>query len=226
MRQRTLKLYFILQTISLCLALPAKAQTASPDTDKEKPVPVFCGVAVSADIAGLAMKAFQSKFSQMEAAVRINLKEKYFPTAEIGYGMSDYTSEENNKSSSTHAPYFRVGMDYNFTKKRNGNRLYAGLRYGYSAYRYDLRDESFQDPVWSKPVPFHLDNAPGSAHWGEIVFGLETRLWKFIQLGWNIRYKTLFTEKSNYQGSPWYIPGFGKNGSTCFGGTFNILFEI
>ncbi len=28
------------------------------------------------------------------------------------------------------------------------------------------------------------------------------------------------------QGSPWYVPGFGKYGNSCIGGTFNIIFDI
>lgn len=219
------------------LFVPALAQKNDAASSTEKAVaarivsgpeqvPVFCGLSVSVDLVGAAMKAMGSDFSQTEAALRLNFKEKYFPVFELGYGFSDYVSEETNKASRTNAPYMRIGLDYNFTKKRNGNRLYAGVRYGFSRFRYDLVDASFRDPVWNQPLPFHLDNEPGSAQWGEAVFGLETRIWKFIQMGWNIRYKARFTQDVNRQGSPWYLPGFGKNGTTCFGGTFNLIFEI
>lgn len=235
MLQKILKSCFIL--LSSLAFLPVAAQNAETKPQPEKTgkviagtapekVPVFCGVSVSADLVGAAMKAFNSNFSQVEAAVRINFKEKFFPVFEIGYGFSDYVAEETDKKARTNAPYMRIGLDYNFTKKRNGNRLYAGIRYGFSSFRYDLEDASFNDPVWNQPMPFHLDNEPGTAQWGEAVFGLETRLWKFISMGWNIRYKARFAQHVNRQGSPWYLPGFGKNGSTCFGGTFNLIFEI
>lgn len=235
MLQKILRSCFILLS-SVCLTTaqanenrdasftPKKKEIKMP-VQKEK-VPVFCGLSVSADLAGAAMKAFGSNFAQVEAALRVNLKEKFFPTVELGYGFSDYTSGETDKSSRTNAPYMRIGMDYNFTKKRNGNRLYVGIRYGFTSFKYDLTDNFYRDPVWNEPLPFHLNNEPGKAHWGEVVAGVETEIWKFIQMGWNIRYKLRFNEDVNKQGSPWYLPGFGKNGNTCFGGTFNIIFEI
>lgn len=235
MLQKTLRSCFIL--LSSLALLPVAAQNTETKTQAEntkneltettpKEVPVFCGVAVSADLVGAAMKAFGSDFSQMEAAVRINFKDKFFPVFELGYGSSDYVAEETGKEARTNAPYMRIGMDYNFTKKHNGNRLYAGVRYGFSSFRYDLEDPTFNDPVWNQAVPFHLDNEPGSAQWGEVLFGLETKIWKFIHLGWNIRYKARFVQHVNRQGEPWYLPGFGKNGTTSFGGTFNLIFEI
>lgn len=235
MLQKTLRSCFIL--LSSLALLPVAAQNTETKSQAEntkneltettpKEVPVFCGVSVSADLVGAAMKAFGSDFSQMEAAVRVNFKDKFFPVFELGYGSSDYVAEETGKEARTNAPYMRIGMDYNFTKKHNGNRLYAGVRYGFSSFRYDLEDPTFNDPVWNQAVPFHLDNEPGSAQWGEVLFGLETKIWKFIHLGWNIRYKARFVQHVNRQGEPWYLPGFGKNGTTSFGGTFNLIFEI
>lgn len=235
MLQKILRSCFIL--LSSAAFIPANAQNTETGTSTQKvekviasaepeKVPVFCGISVSADLVGAAMKAFHSDYSQVEAALRLNFKEKYFPVFELGYGFSDYISEETDKTARTNAPYMRIGLDYNFTKKRNGNRLYAGVRYGFTRFRYDLIDGSYSDPVWNQPLPFHLDNEPGSAQWGEVVFGLETKIWKFIQMGWNLRYKARFTQHVNHQGGPWYLPGFGKNGTTCFGGTFNLIFEI
>ncbi|MDM8146617.1 DUF6048 family protein [Bacteroides eggerthii] len=235
MLQKILRSCFILLSSAVCVSAaaqntetktqPEPKQKIIIGTDKEK-VPVFCGLSVSVDLVGAVMKAINSDFAQTEAALRLNFKEKYFPVFELGYGFSDYVSEETDKCSKTNAPYMRIGMDYNFTKKRNGNRLYAGIRYGFSHFRYDLADASYRDPVWNQPLPFYLNGEAGNAQWGEAVFGLETRLWKFIQLGWNLRYKKRFSQHVSKQGAPWYLPGFGKNGSTCFGGTFNLIFEI
>lgn len=247
MLQKTLRSCFILLSSLALLPVAAQSTDGKPQAEKAekvekagqpgtdgktmpetapKEVPVFCGVSVSADLVGAAMKVFGSNFAQTEAAVRINFKDKFFPVFELGYGFSDYVSEETDKRARTNAPYMRVGIDYNFTKKHNGNRLYAGVRYGFSSFRYDLEDATFSDPVWNEAVPFRLDNEPGNAQWGEVVFGLETKIWKFIHLGWNIRYKARFVQHVNRQGEPWYLPGFGKNGTTCFGGTFNLIFEI
>ena len=66
----------------------------------------------------------------------------------------------------------------------------------------------------------------GVALSGEIVFGIETRIWKIFHLGWNVRYKIRMSHSEAPQGSPWYVPGFGKYGNSCIGGTFNIIFDI
>ena len=193
----------------------------------ETEAPVFAGVSVSADLVGVAMKAFGSDYAQMEAAVRLNFKEKYFPVFELGYGISDYEGAETGNTFNTQAPYFRIGMDYNFTKKWwKGNRLYAGVRYGFSSFRYDISSPGFTDPVWETEFPFDYKDLKSNSHWGEVVFGIETRIWKFFHLGWNVRYKFLFSDKSSPIGTPWYIPGFGKYGTSGLGGTFNLIFDI
>lgn len=243
MRQKTLRLFCtLIFSLSLIPTWAQQQDTVSvsrqaeqvqkqtellPETLKEKPVPVFCGIALTADLSGLGMQLFGADFAQMEASLRLNFKEKYFPAFELGYGTCDYVSEETYKRFSTKAPYLRIGMDYNFTKKRNGNRLYAGLRYGLSRYNYNMYDEGFSDPVWENETPFRLENEPATAHWAEALFGLETKLWSFLRVGWTLRYKLLLKHTTEKHGNPWYIPGFGKNSSsTCFGGTFNIIFNI
>mgnify|MGYP002073015313 FL=1 len=193
----------------------------------EQPLPVFCGVSVSADLVGFAMKAMGSDYAQMEVACRVYLKDKFIPVVECGYGTANRTGDETDNTFKTQAPYFRLGMDYNFSKrKRSGNRLYAGVRYGFTSFSYDIGDPHFGDPVWGISRPLAMNGLNGNAQWGEIVFGLESRIWKIFHLGWSVRYKSRFKHKASAYGQPWYIPGFGKNDSSCLGGTFNLIFEI
>ncbi len=190
-------------------------------------IPLFCGVSVSADLIGVGMKLMNADYAQMEVAARVNLKDKYMPIVEVGYGTSDYTGEETGNTFRTSAPYFRVGMDYNFTKrKRTGNRVFGGLRYGFSSFTYDLLSPGFGDPVWGVGRPLSLEGLDGRMHWAEAVFGLEARIWSFFKLGWSLRYKMRINQTHAAVGQPWYVPGFGKNDSSCLGGTFNIIFEI
>lgn len=197
------------------------------ETMLEKPVPLFSGFSVSADLVGLAMKAFDSKYAQIEVAGRLHLKDKYFPIVEIGYGSSDYVHVETQNTYKTDAPYFRIGVDYSFNKKkRTGNRVYAGMRYGFTSFKYDISSPAFQDPVWGTVLPFSYTGLQGKAQWGEIVFGVQARIWKIFHLGWSVRYKVRFSHKENTAGNAWYVPGFGKNDTSCLGGTFNVIFEI
>ncbi len=204
----------------------AKESTAIEDLANKK-APVFSGVSVSADIVGVIMNAMNADYSQMEVAARLKFKEKYFPVFELGYGESDKEGSETGNTFKTSAPYFRIGMDYNFTKKwYTGNRLYLGVRYAFTSFKYDISSPGFADPVWEQDVPFVFNGLSANSHWGEIVFGLETRIWGIFHLGWNARYKMRMSHKEATIGRPWYVPGFGKYGNSCIGGTFNIIFDI
>lgn len=222
--------YISVTLISLAVSCTLSAQKASKTKVEdltEKEAPVFGGVAVSADIVGVVMKVSNADYSQMEAAARLNFKGKYFPVFELGYGESDYQGAETGNTYKTHAPYFRIGADYNFTKKwYTGNRLYLGLRYGFTSFKYDARAPGFTDPVWNTEAPFAFKGLHANSHWGEVVFGIETRIWSIFHLGWNIRYKMRMSHSENGNLLPWYVPGFGKFGSSAIGGTFNIIFDI
>lgn len=186
----------------------------------------FEGVAISADMVGLFMKATNSKFSNMEASARINFYEKYFPIVELGIGDCNKTGAENNNRFNTTSPYFRVGLDYNFNQKMNGNRLFGGVRYAFSSYNYDFINPDFNDPIWGGNEVLELSGLKGRCQWIELVVGTETRLWSFLRLGWNIRYRGRIKQKASPYGEPWFVPGYGRNGSTAFGGTVNLTFDI
>lgn len=194
----------------------------------EKDPPVFGGVTVTGDVVGVVMKLLGSNYSQMEVAARLNFKERYFPVFELGYGESDNKGEETGNRFRTHAPYFRVGVDYNFNTRKwqTGNRYYLGVRYAFTSFEYDLNVEGFADPVWGIPVPFDYKGLSANSHWGEVVFGIEAKMWGFFRLGWNVRYKIRISHSEVAERTPWYVPGFGKYGNSCIGGTFNIIFDI
>lgn len=84
----------------------------------------------------------------------------------------------------------------------------------------------FNDPVWNRPVEFNYKDLKANYHWAEAVFGIETRIWSIFRLGWDVRYKLRFAHSESSFGSPWYVPGFGKNSSSCLGGTFKVIFDI
>ena len=62
--------------------------------------------------------------------------------------------------------------------------------------------------------------------WAEFVFGVDAKIWGPVRMGWSLRYKRrLFHDDGDY-GNTWYVPGFGKQGGSRFGGTFNVSFEL
>ena len=214
-----------LAAISLLSVAPLQARDKG-EGEKAPKAPLFMGVAVQVDLAGPVMKALGTKFDQLECGARVNFRDKYFPLAELGIGECERTGEQNATRFKTRAPYFRAGMDYNFNKKHNGNRFFAGLRYGFSRYNYDFTNAEFRDPVYGGSTGLDLSGQKTNMHWMEVSVGCETKLWSFIRLGWTLRFKARLSEKDTSYGSPYYAPGFGKNGATTWGGTCNLIFDI
>ena len=124
--------------------------------------------------------------------------------------MADHEGRDIDNRFNVHAPYFRVGMDYNINKNTRGNRLFAGVRYGISAFNYDLTSPTpLTDPVWKTSQPFNYESMRATAQWAEVLFGLETRIWKMVRVGWDVRFKFRITQTTGEVGPPWFIPGYG-----------------
>ena len=210
-------------TDTVILTLPSALQKKK----SQKKVRPF-GIAVGADLVGAGMRLVGCDWRQMEVLARINIKDKYFPIFEMGIGEADHEGREIDNRYKTRAPYFRVGADYNFTKKHNGNRLFLGLRYAFSAYNYDIYSHTpLADPVWGTPSIIDYSGLHGRTQWAEVVLGVETRLWSIVRMGWDMRVKFRLHQNADPICEPWYVPGMGKTGgSTVWGGTFKILFDI
>lgn len=187
---------------------------------------LFRHVSVSVDLAGPLLLKF-SDYGQYEVAARVNLRDKYFPVIELGYGQADSEDINTKLHYTSKAPYGRLGMDFNILKNKHDDyRLYAGFRYGYTNFKYSVSHPGLTDPVWGTTIPYALNDIPWQAHWLEGVFGVEAKIWGPFHLGWSIRYKRMLTQTKNPSGDAWYISGYGRNGGTRLGGTFNVIIEI
>lgn len=236
---------YILIFLSLATVLPASAQVADtvktqiggkirgvqydPKNKTVKVVekgPLLSGFSVSGNLAG-AILAATTSYGELEGAFRVNLRNEYFPIAELGLGISNHTDDGTNLHYKTHSPFFRIGCDYNFVNdKTSGNRIFGGARIAYTSFKYDISGPDLFDPVWHKSLPYNFKGLNGSQAWLEIVFGLEAKIWSAFHLGWSVRYKNRITHSESNIGEPWYVPGYGKKGSTVLGGTFNVILDI
>lgn len=181
---------------------------------------------MSANLAGALLSAVSS-YGEYEGAVRVNLRGKYFPVVEGGIGYSDHTDAATSLHYRTSSPFFRVGADYNVLKdKTSCNRALAGVRIGYSSFSYDVSGEDITDPYWNTSVPYDFRSLHASQLWIELVGGVETQIWKCLHLGWTVRYKNRISASHDDIGEAWYVPGFGKNGTTAIGVTFNLIIDI
>ena len=152
---------------SVCLIMPQQSiaqttygqtprgnreQTKKQKKKEKKPTevdyPLYNGFSVGMDLWGLGGKVFGSDFLSSEVAVDVDLKHRYFPVAEIGFGATDAWSDQGIHYKSS-APYLRIGMDYNtLFRKAHGHQLRVGLRYATSSFDYDIRSLGVNDPIY------------------------------------------------------------------------------
>ena len=152
----------------LAVATPSVAQERKGIAKQEADtVALFRGVAVSADLVGLVQLAV-SDYGQYEAALHLNLRDRFFPVVEVGYGKADHTEENTQMSYKTSAPFFRAGVDFNVLKNKHDiYRLYVGARYAFTSYKYDLASPGVEDPVWGGVTPYEVKGAKCNYHWLE-----------------------------------------------------------
>ena len=235
--------YIVICLISMLSSLTLKAQEEQTQVvmPGESPKPTkyiaveeekehlvfFQGFTLSVDVYG-PVAYLVSDYGTAEAALRINLKNTYFPIVEVGYGQCDKTDFNTSVSYHVNAPYARLGLDINMLKdKFQDNRLYLGARYGISKYKYDIAGPAMTDPIWGGSQPFDFDGIDCTSHWAELLLGTEVKIYKNFHMGWAVRYKReISSTKSNYA-KPSCIPGYGyTTNSTCWGGTFCLIFDL
>jgi hypothetical protein len=189
-------------------------------------IPLYRGIQIKADMVGLAQKMV-SDYGQYEAGVRVNLKDKYFPTLEVGLGEADHHDIVTLTSYKTSAPYGKIGADFNIMKNKHDiYRLYLGFRYAYTSFKFDVDHPDIVDPVWGGKTPFHGHDIKANYHWMELLLGIDAKIWGPLHLGWSARYKRRLHYDNGELGNVWYVPGYGKQGSTRLGGTFDIIIEL
>lgn len=205
---------------------PKPTKYIAVEEEKEHLV-FFQGFTLSADVFGLLLYAM-SDYGSMEAALRLNLKNTYFPIAEVGYGKCSKNDFNTKVKYDVNAPYLRLGFDCNMLKdKFQDNRLYLGLRYGISVFNYDISGPAMTDPIWGGSEAFDIGGIDCTSHWAELVFGAEVKIYKNFHMSWAVRYKReLSSTKSDYS-KPTCIPGYGyTTQSSCWGGTYSLVFDL
>ncbi len=215
-------------TISLLLLVSASASAQWKFFSLQKDsIPVFRGFAVSFDLVGLAQMHLSDN-GQYEAALRINLHDEWFPIVEAGIGKANHTDDPvTGIRYETKAPYFRIGIDKNMLRKKHGPyRLYAGLRYAFTSYKVDMMRDVFPDPVWGWDTSFGMKDERCSQHWLEFALGVDATILGPLHLGWSVRYRRRIAHNDGMFERTWYVPGYGIQGSSRLGGTFNVIVDI
>ncbi|MBQ9652519.1 MAG: hypothetical protein IJV13_09985 [Prevotella sp.] len=220
--------YICILAISLMLltGTRASAQKHYVDSESQDSVAFLRGVELSIDGVGPLMKAF-SDYGNYEGALRLNLRDKYFPIVELGYGHTNHMEDITGIRYKTSAPYGKIGADINILRNKHDDyRLYVGGRYAFTSFKYDISRPELLDPVWGGVSDYSASDISANCHWIEIVFGVQAKLWGPVHLGWSARYKTRISHSEGDIGEAWYVPGYGESGSSVIGGTFNLIIVI
>ena len=203
---------------------------AEMEKEERKKIPLYQGLSLEWEIAGLASHLLGSDILNSEIALRANLKNRFLPVVEAGYGKADAINDGNNLHYKTSAPYFRIGVDYNIFHKKTHlpGYIYAGLRYGMTSFSYDVSGPDMTDPNYGSVnvMPYSYSGLKSNASWAEGVFGLKVRIYKGFCMGWSVRYKIRISVKNHENAVPWYIPGFGKNASSGFNLMYNLIYNL
>lgn len=221
--------------ISLLLLLPfsgsSQEKATVEETEKSGKTSMFSfnGIGVSADMFGFAYSLLD-EYTSAEIAVEANFGNRFYPIAEIGLGWCDTQDETTGIKYKTTAPYYKVGLNYNFfTNKEKpdpDHYIYGLARFAWTSFDYDVETPPITDPVWGGTASLDLEGVGGSCSWAEIGAGIKVKIFKGLHMGWSIRYKVRLSDKKGSNSNMWYIPGFGINKSTTFGGTYSIIYEI
>ena len=232
MKKRLISTYIIALLVLSNLLMPTSAHAQEIkilSEDKEEELPFYQGFMVGVDVSGLASKAFGSDAFSSEISIHANLKNRFFPVVEIGYGKTDTTGEETNIHYQTSAPFFRVGMDYNvfYKKPHLPGYFTVGLRYGFSSFTYDMQSPDLVDPNWGHTsIPVTYNDVKSNAGWLELVLGMKTQVYKDFYMGFTVRYRARQSMKKHENTEPYYIPGYGRGKTSNFGITYSLSYRL
>lgn len=242
MRWRTCRLFLLISVLALTARAASLTGGAAPDDKQasgkkpasvkalmdemagEPKAPLFGGIYLSADVFGFVLPTFvKDAFYNNEVALSVDLRHRFYPTAEVGYGHCHTVGDLYGIRYATAAPYFRVGMDYNMQYKTGRpSYIYLGARVGYSRSAYEVEAPALTDAVTGAPYDFHLTDMPCRALWMEALVGIRAQIWSDFYMGWCVRYKRPLRSNTSANGNPWFMPGFGVHGSETVGATYNL----
>lgn len=197
------------------------------EDDLPKTLPLFQGFTVSFDALGLGMLLI-SDYGTIEGALRLSLKNTWLPIFELGYGFCDKTDYNTKIRYKVNAPFFRIGCDWNFLRdKFQDNRMFVGLRWGFSTYIYDMTGPDLNDPVFGGSEPFDFSGTTSTSHWLEIVYGCQVKVFHSFHMGWSIRLKYHLSSSKNDYSKAYYIPGYGTTSTgNTWSGSYNLIFDL
>ncbi len=225
MSQTRTYLFALLTLISLLMPAVANAESRKEDALESDSIQLFRGVSVSYDLAGTVMRMV-GDYGQYEGALRFNLRDRYFPTIELGLGDAKHEVDAvTGIEAKVRAPYGRIGCDFNVSKNKHDiYRVMVGARYALTSFKTEAYG-NVSVPAWRGTVDYSVETDKCFYHWAEFLFSVDAQIWGPVRLGWSVRYRAKLGSSDMGNNSLWYVPGYGKDGYKL-GGTFNVIVEL
>lgn len=225
------KIFVYISSLFLCLlTLTVEAQKSKKAPEKDN-TPLFNGLTIQADAASLVSSLLSNgETYSYEAGVQVDLKHKFYPIFELGYGGANKTSN-NDINFKTNGLFGRIGVDINLLtpkkdKKPTTNLFLAGIRLGMSGSPYSVTNVVITDNYWGRSEILNFPNQTSTKIWYEIVAGVRVEVTKNIFMGWTIRSKNMLSQDVTGNVTPWYIPGFGINTAGNWGLNYTIGYKL
>lgn len=102
-------------------------------------------------------------------------------------------------------------------------QVYLGVRFGYSAFNYEITDVRINSNYWGQSNEFSILNQHASAFYGQALAGIKVKIWKWFSLGWNLRYGFKMKQTKPENSNPWFIPGYGTGALSA---SFSLIYTL
>lgn len=189
--------------------------------------PLYNGMSVGVNVFDGFMMLFGQQRASFDISVNCSLHNWFFPTAELGIGFSDAHPDDGRFNFKVPPSFYgKIGLDYNFIYKSNpAYRFFFGLRAGFTKFKYDIYGiQAGSQYYYSDRGPKEMTGLDGTAIYGQVLVGLNVKIYKRLYLGWTLRYSfNLSTKWSDLKYPAWFIPGKGAGPLLA---TFLINFQI
>lgn len=174
---------------------------------------------------GIMLLAGQ-KHASFDLWASLSLHNWFEPVVEVGIGYADNKPEDGNFHYKGKPSFYgKLGINYNFLYKSNPDyQVFLGLRGGFSAFRYDITDITINSTYWDQSNHFSILDQRAHSIYGEVLGGIKVNLWKWISMGWNIRYRLKFKTTNGSNSTPWFIPGYGTNSPLSM--SFSLIYTL
>jgi len=195
-------------------AVKAKVDEKMKTKVEKDTLPLYRGLRFEMDLSPV-VNCFLSDGERLtyEAGLSVNLKNKYFPTLEMGYGYADKINDAGVGFSSK-AVFGRIGADINLMKQKKdqkptNNLFFAGFRFGMAPVKYRYTNLSIPNDYWGTVITTNFLDQNTVAKWYEVLLGIRVEIVPKIYMGWTVRLKNPIGSAKLGKVYPWYIPGYG-----------------